>query len=122
MGTRYSKKQFDGSVEYYDSREEMEAANPTASVKEILADVSRSFNPLFAIVGFVVGGIAALLSFLYLGEWPTWAKFISVFAAASATGYIAGKIGNILFLLFLVTIFVGIFVGVGALIWHLLSI
>lgn len=120
MATRYSKRQTDGSVEYYDSREEMDAANPSASYGEILKTISSSFNPILAFWGFVIAGAAALWFASSLSEWPTWARFTGVLCAATIGGFISGKFGNALFMLAAALIAVGVVFGLGYAVWHLL--
>lgn len=120
MATRYSKRQIDGSVEYYNSRDEMEAANPSASYGEILKIISSSFNPFLAFAGFVITGVAALWFASHIGESPTWVRFIAVLCVALIGGFLSGKFGNALLLLAVLLIGAGIAYSLGYAVWHLL--
>ena len=120
MATRYSKRQIDGSVEYYDTRGEMEAANPSASYGKILRIICSSFNPFLAFAGFIVVGAAALWFVSGLQQWPTWARFAGVIFAASLGGATFGKVGNALLMLAALLLGAGVVFGVGYAVWHLL--
>jgi prolipoprotein diacylglyceryltransferase len=120
MATRYSKRQHDGTVEYYDSRAELEAANPPVSMGNVVKGFAGAFNPLFAVIGFLVGGIVALWWVAQMDTWPTWIRFGSVVAAATVVGYLAGKIGNALFMLAVALTGASIVGGIGYLIWRAL--
>jgi hypothetical protein len=122
MGTRYSKRQADGTVEYYDSREEMEKANQRSEIsfRDILIIISGQFNPLLAFFGFLIGGSSSLWFLSSIDTWPTWIRFLTVLASASATGYITGKIGNALFFLVIAISVIAVICGFSALVWHLL--
>ena len=122
MGTRYSKRQADGTVEYYDSREEMEKSNQSSetSFRDILIIISSQFNPLLAFFGFLIGGSSTLWLLSNIDTWPTWIRFLTVLASASAIGYITGKIGNALFFLVIAISFIAVIGGLGAFVWHLL--
>jgi len=120
MATRYSKRQIDGSVEHYDSREEMEARNPSTSGSEIFEIIATSFNPFLAIVGFIIVGIAALWFASSIGSWPTWLRFIGVLCAAVIGGYVFGKLGNALLMLAIALIGIGIVYVIGTFVWQAL--
>lgn len=122
MATRYSKRQIDGSFEHYDSREEMEAANPSASFGEVLKIISGSFNPFLAFAGFIVAGVVALWFASDIDQWPTWVRFIGVLFAAAIGGFVSGKFGNLLLMLCVVLFGAGIVCGLGYAVWRLLSI
>lgn len=125
MATRYSKRQLDGTTEHYDSREEMEAANPEISTRQLISEISNSFNPFFAILGFVVSGISAVFTLSFFSEFSslaTWIKFFIAAGMAVLVGYISGKFGNILFILTIALLILGATGGIIALIWIILSI
>lgn len=120
MATRFSKRQIDGSIEHYDSREAMEVANPSVSYGEIFKVISTSFNPFLALAGFIIVGAAALWFASSFGEWPTWIRFTGVLCAATIGGFVSGKFGNALLMLAAVLIGSGIAFGLGYAVWHLL--
>ena len=124
MATKYSKRQFDGTIEYYDSREEMEAANPQVSTRQLISELSKSFNPLFAVLGFVASGIFAVFALAFFNEFSdlaTWIKFCTAVSIAVLVGYISGKFGNAIFMLTIALVILGLVGGLVALVWHLLS-
>lgn len=125
MATKYSRRQVDGSVEYYDSREEMLAANPSGSFGETLIGISRIFNPFLAAYGFMAAGVLAVLVLAfseYFGSWPTWAKFTAALAVAIVCGYLSGKFGHLIIMVSAALFVVGAVVGAGSLAWYLLSL
>lgn len=118
MATRYSQSQSDGSIEYYDSREEMENANPTSTLSETLLIITSSFNPLFAFWGGVIGVIASVMFFSQFELWETWVRFSSVIVSSIIIGYISGRIGNLFFILGFVSIICIVIYYIGKLIWY----
>ena len=98
MATRYSKRKADGTVEYYDTQEELQAANPPTTTIEALKafthGFSSSFNPFFAFWAFVI----AIIVSIYVGaQYPEIAKTVKIvlsLTASSIVAYVTGKFGN----------------------------
>lgn len=86
--TRYSKRKPDGIFEHYDTREAMEAADVREHIPLF------SFSLFFAFFGFMAGGVAALIILSQFNTWPTFIRFLAVLGAATAVGYIIGKLGK----------------------------
>lgn len=120
MTTRYSKRQANGVVEYYDSREEMDAANPATSYGDTLRVIASSFNPFLALAGFFVAGTVALWFASGITVWPAWARFTGVLCIALSGGFLFGKFGNALLMLAAVIIGGGIIFCLGYMAWHVL--
>jgi len=118
MAIRYSQRQLDGSIEYYDSREEMEAANPTSTWGEILLMIAGDFNPLLAFWGFIVGVIASVMFFSQFELWETWVRFSGVIITSIIVSYISGRIGNIIFIFGIISIIATVIFFAGKLVWN----
>lgn len=125
MATRYSKRHPDGSVEYYDSKEEMESANgPPMSwpqvMRHIVGVLASDFNPLWAILGFFVSGVLCFWLISDVQILAKWVRFIAVLLSATAGSYILGRLGNVFFMLIIAFTGVAAAFGVGYLLWKAL--
>ena len=120
MATHYSKRQPDGTVEYFDSKAEMEASNSGSTswlevVQHVLGVVASSFNPILAVIGFFIGGALCIWLASRYQAIETWIKFVSVISGSVLTGFISGKFGNI-FIMIAATLF-GAAVVAGEVFW-----
>ena len=111
MTTQFSKKRSDGTVEHYESREEMEAADLQSIVSTL------------TFISFFVGGIIAhfALKSFGLSDIPTWIKFTAVSVASIASSLIVWKFGKILVAAFYLLFSVLILCVVGSIIWQLVN-
>ena len=126
MATHYSKRQPDSTVEYYDSKAEMEASNsgPTSwheAIRHILGTLASSFNPILAVIGFFIGGGLCIWLVSRYQAIETWIRFVSVISGSILMGFICGKFGNI-FIMVAASLFgAAVVAGGGFLVWQLLS-
>jgi hypothetical protein len=125
MAIRYSRRQPDGTVEHYDSKEEMEARNSDQSswielTRDILAAIAFSFNPVLAAAGFFIGGALCIRLASRYQAIETWIRFVSVIFGSLLIGYISGKFGNILIMVVATLLGVAILAGGGLFVWQLL--
>ena len=122
MATRYSKRKDYDTVEYYDTREEMEAANPQTglleSAKIIFEGVVSSFNPLFAFLAFIISLIVFTRMASQFHDIPVVIKFISVLGISTMMAYIAGKLGNAIVLVIVALLIISAIIGIGSLVWQ----
>lgn len=82
MATRYSRRTSTGKVEYYDSKEEMDRAEETRSV--------RTMSIIGAAIGFCLSWYyMSLLMTTYVPEWYKGVRFGIALLAAAAGGVAA---------------------------------
>lgn len=125
MAIHYSKRQPDGSVEYYDSKEEMESANNTLmswsqAIRHVVGVLAFDFNPLLAALGFFVGGALCLWLMSDVQLLAKWVRFIAVFLGATISGYILGRLGNVFFMSIAAFLVISAAFGGGYLLWRML--
>lgn len=125
MAIRYSKRQPDGSVEHYDSKEEMESANSTPmswpqAIRHVTGVLASDFNPLLAALGFFVGGALCLWLMSDVQILAKWARFFAVLLGATTSSYILGRLGNVFFMLIATFLVISVAFGGGYLLWKLL--
>ncbi|MCY1285584.1 hypothetical protein D9M68_612180 [compost metagenome] len=114
MAKRFSKRRFDGTVVHYDSEAEMLADRES---QPRLFDFSL-FHASYGFVAFLILGVVLSYSFGFLDSLPRWARFTSVLVFACTGGYVIGRLGQVLFYLFLVLLLLGILAAISALVWH----
>lgn len=111
MPTTYSTRRADGTVAYYDSEEAMYADHPQPGLFD--------FSFFWAFIGclaFVLIGMIALYGFHLCADWPKWAHgMILLFLAAVGT-CIVGRLGQLMFGLFIISLGLAI---LGAVLWGL---
>lgn len=112
MATRYSKRQYDGTLQHYDTLEEMHAANPkesTAKVaKEIIHNISSCFNPLFAFWGFLITLVICTFVGAQFNDVAKGIKILFALGASFVVAYLAGKFGNAVVLLAITLCILGV--------------
>ncbi|ERJ17496.1 hypothetical protein SSPSH_003708 [Salinisphaera shabanensis E1L3A] len=111
MAKRYSRRRNDGTVEYYDSPEEAQAARRNDFYEDIAAR--------FLLAGFLLGGILAYVSIDVFGfsYWPKAAQFGWVVAGAVGCAAVSAALSKILYKILITLLAIGIVFGIGMLLW-----
>ncbi len=115
MAVRHSRRTTRGTTEYYDNREELEAAK--------IADERENRALLFGLIGFLVGGIAAYFALSTLAaadDLAKWMRFTTVLLSAGLTAYVASRLAEFLWNVIVVALTLLVIAGLGALLWHIL--
>jgi len=103
MGQRFSWRRDDGTIEYYDTKEEVDAAR-SAEFFEHLAS-------FFALAGFVIGGLLTYMGMQFFGgtDWPKLVRFSVVVAAALGSAVVSVLLTRVIYWLFATVVTIGIY-------------
>lgn len=112
MGTRFGRRLADGTTEYFDSRQQLDAA--------VEQERKEGEKALFGFLGVVVGGVGtyALIGSAGADQWPKLLRFLAVLSGAGVTSYVLMKLSSALMAIFSFLLGSAVLVGIGALIWH----
>lgn len=110
MATRYGRRTEDGTYEYHDSKESLEAAK-----QEEAAGCIRQF---FGLVGLVGGGFLSYQAVQKYGlDWPKWLRLTAVVVGAGSAALILGLLGRILAALIALAFSIGVLYSIGSWLW-----
>ena len=109
MAKRFGRRALNGTMEYYDSRDECLAAQ-----RHELADIRMVF---FGIVGTIAGGI---LTYMLLRQMPVDSRiirFIAVIVGAWFCGIVGAALSDLLWIILKLTLILTTLVVISLLMW-----
>ena len=87
-------------------------------VKHVAGTLASDFNPILAIVGFLVGGVICFWFLADVESIEKWIRFALVLLSAGLGGYVLGRLGNALMILVVTLACVCVLLGVGYFVWR----
>ncbi|MCW5322251.1 hypothetical protein D5039_14150 [Verminephrobacter aporrectodeae subsp. tuberculatae] len=107
MGTRFSRRAADGTVEHYDDKEALEAAQ------------KKERSGWYGFFGLLIGGVLTYYALSRFGaDWPKWLRFGLVVVGSGGMAYVLTKLGDVILFLFFAFVMLCILFGIGAAIWE----
>lgn len=112
MGTRYSRRAVDGTIEYHDNKESL--------IRAEHSDNSQARAGLFGLIGLLIGATLTYVAFHKLGgmELPKWIRFTGILLGAGTGAFALARFADLLWNLILTIITIAIVFGIGAAIWR----
>jgi len=114
MGTRFGRRAADGTTEYYDSRQQLDAAE--------IREQQEGLTNAFGLIGLLIGGcLSYALTYMLAGAlWLKIFRFSAVILGAGLTSYVLARFANVITTAFAYVVAIAIFFGIASLIWHFL--
>src|SRR6218665_1069959 len=110
MGTRFGRRAADGTFEYQDNKESLDAAGRR--------DSSDARSGLFGLIGLLVGGVLTHIVLIKAGtEWPKGLRLGLVIAGAGGLAYILAKFADLIWNIILSLVLLAVLWGIGSWIW-----
>ena len=114
MGTRYGRRAADGTFEYHDSKESVNAAEQREN--------AEARSGLFGLIGLLVGGVLTYVALLKLGgmTWPKWLRFGLVVAGGGALAFVMAKFADLIWNIILSIVLLSVVWWLATLLWKAL--